>query len=26
VLRGGERTLGTDSWVGVPNVIVVEGR
>ena len=26
VLRSGERTLGTDSWVGVPNVIVVEGR
>jgi len=26
VLRSGDRTLGTDSWVGVPNVIVVEGR
>ncbi len=26
VLRSGDRTLGADSWVGVPNVIVVEGR
>jgi len=26
VLRSGNRTLGSDSWVQVPNVIVVEGR
>jgi uncharacterized protein YigE (DUF2233 family) len=26
VLRSGNRTLGTDSWVQVPNVIVVEGK
>jgi uncharacterized protein YigE (DUF2233 family) len=26
VLHSGKRTLGSDSWVGVPNVIVVEGR
>jgi uncharacterized protein YigE (DUF2233 family) len=26
LLRAGERSLGTDSWVGVPNVIVVESR
>jgi uncharacterized protein YigE (DUF2233 family) len=26
VLRSGGRTLGVDSWVNVPNVIVVESR
>jgi hypothetical protein len=26
VLRNGDRILGTDSWVGVPNVIVEEER
>jgi uncharacterized protein YigE (DUF2233 family) len=26
VLHSGEHILGTDSWAGVPNVIVVEGR
>jgi uncharacterized protein YigE (DUF2233 family) len=26
VLRSGNRSLGADSWVGVPNVIVVEKR
>ena len=26
VLRSGNRTLGTDSWVQVPNVIIVEGK
>jgi len=26
VLHSGNRTLGTDSWVQVPNVIIVEGK